>query len=62
MDKFTRKTSCEHWVSLISIKLFNDEEFFRLTDTMEFPFIEIPKLIDAWQADLLNPWDDILVR
>lgn len=42
--------------------LYEQEEKFKLTDTMEFHFIEMPKLIRAWQLEKLNPWDDILAR
>ena len=42
--------------------LYEDEEKFRLTDTMEFHFIEMSKLIRDWQAEKLNPWDDLLAR
>ena len=42
--------------------LYEDEEKFRLTDTMEFHFIEMSKLIRDWKAEKLNPWDDVLAR
>lgn len=42
--------------------LYEDEEKFRLTDIMEFHYIEMPKLIQAWKDEQLNPWDDVLAR
>ncbi len=42
--------------------LHEDIEKFKLTDVMEFHFIEMPKLIQDWKADKLNPWEDILAR
>lgn len=42
--------------------LYEDEEQFKLTDIMEFHFIEMSKLITAWKEEKLNPWDDILAR
>lgn len=42
--------------------LYEDEEKFKLTDMMEFHFIEMPKLIQAWKDEKLNPWDDALAR
>lgn len=42
--------------------LHEDTEKFKLTDVMEFHFIEMPKLIKDWQAGKLNPWDDVLAR
>ncbi|REB08872.1 Rpn family recombination-promoting nuclease/putative transposase [Sporosarcina sp. BI001-red] len=42
--------------------LYEDKEKFKLTDLMEFHFIEMPKLIQAWKEEKLNPWDDVLAR
>lgn len=42
--------------------LYEQREKFKLTDTMEFHFIEMPKLIHDWQLEKLNPWDDVLTR
>ena len=42
--------------------LYEDEEKFRLTDVMEFHFIEMSKLIRDWKADKLDPWNDVLAR
>ncbi|WP_240374136.1 Rpn family recombination-promoting nuclease/putative transposase [Bacillus piscicola] len=42
--------------------LYEDEERFKLTDIMEFHFIEMPKLIQDWKAEKLNPWNDVLAR
>src|SRR5690625_1359682 len=42
--------------------LSEDEEKFRLTDVMEFHFIEMSKLIRDWKAGKLNPKDDVLAR
>lgn len=43
-------------------QLYEDEEKFKLTDMMEFHFIEMPKLIQDWQNGKLAPWDDVLAR
>lgn len=45
-----------------SYHLYEDEEHFKLTDVMEFHFLEMPKLIRAWKQDQLDPWNDILAR
>jgi predicted transposase/invertase (TIGR01784 family) len=42
--------------------LYEDVEKFHLTDMMEFHFVEIPKLIQAWQKVKLDPWNDALAR
>lgn len=42
--------------------LHEDTEKFKLTDIMEFHFIEMPKLIKDWQTGRLNHWDDTLAR
>lgn len=42
--------------------LYEDEEKFKLSDIMEFHFIEMPKLISDWQTGKLAPWDDVLAR
>jgi len=42
--------------------LYEDEEKFKLTDIMEFHFIEMSKLIRDWKEEKLNPWDDLLAR
>lgn len=42
--------------------LRENEEKFKLTDVMEFHFIEMPKLIKSWQADQLDPWNNALAR
>nr|WP_246001270.1 Rpn family recombination-promoting nuclease/putative transposase [Oceanobacillus piezotolerans] len=42
--------------------LFEDEEKFKLTNVMEFHFIEMPKLIKSWKEAKLDPWNDILAR
>lgn len=42
--------------------LYEDEENFKLTDAMEFHFIEMTKLIRDWKGNKLNPWDDLLAR
>ncbi|MFS0644685.1 Rpn family recombination-promoting nuclease/putative transposase [Siminovitchia sp. 179-K 8D1 HS] len=42
--------------------LYEDEEKFKLTDIMEFHFIEMTKLISEWKKEKLNPWDDVLAR
>lgn len=45
-----------------SYHLYEDVENFRLTDVVEFHFIEITQLIRDWQADKLDPWNDVLAR
>lgn len=42
--------------------LYEDEEKFKLTNMMEFHFIEMPKLVRDWQEGKLSPWDDALAR
>lgn len=42
--------------------LYEDIEAFKLTDVMEFHFIEMAKLIRDWQAEKLDPWNDVLAR
>lgn len=42
--------------------LYEDEEKFKLTDVMEYHFIEMPKLIQAWKEEKLDPWNDVLAR
>src|SRR5699024_2540757 len=42
--------------------LSEDEEKFRLTDVMEFHFIEMSKLIKDWKNEKLNPENDVLAR
>ncbi|WP_245183472.1 Rpn family recombination-promoting nuclease/putative transposase [Lentibacillus salicampi] len=45
-----------------SYHLYEDEGQFKLTNVMEFHFIEMPKLLKDWKADRLDPWNDLLVR
>ena len=40
--------------------LYEDTEKFKLTNVMELHFIEMTKLIRDWQADKLDPWNDLL--
>src|SRR5690625_7277594 len=42
--------------------LSEDEEKFRLTDVMEFHFIEMSKLIKDWKAEKLDPINNVLAR
>ena len=42
--------------------LYEDEEKFRMDDMMEFHFIEIPKLLQHWKEERLDPWNDVLAR
>ncbi|WP_240377290.1 Rpn family recombination-promoting nuclease/putative transposase [Bacillus piscicola] len=42
--------------------LYEDEECFRLTDVMEFHFLEMPKLMSDWKQEKLDPWNDVLAR
>src|SRR5699024_8740841 len=43
-------------------QLRENEEKFKLTDMMEFHFIEMSKLIREWKAGKLDPWNDALAR
>src|SRR5699024_5218429 len=43
-------------------RLYESEEMFKLTDTMEFHFIEMSKLIRDWKLEKLDPWNDVLAR
>ncbi|MDY0404867.1 Rpn family recombination-promoting nuclease/putative transposase [Virgibacillus sp. 179-BFC.A HS] len=45
-----------------SYYLYDDEDQAKLTNVMEFHFIEMGKLIKDWKADKLNPWNSILAR
>lgn len=45
-----------------SYHLYEDTEKTKLTDVMEFHFIEIPKLLRDWKAEKLDPWNDVLAR
>lgn len=45
-----------------SYHLYEDEERFKLTDVMEFHFLEMPKLIRDWKQEKLDPWNDLLAR
>ncbi|WP_073200454.1 Rpn family recombination-promoting nuclease/putative transposase [Gracilibacillus kekensis] len=45
-----------------SYHLYEDKDFFRLTDVMEFHFLEMPKLIYDWKMQRLDPWNDLLAR
>src|SRR5690625_710631 len=45
-----------------SYHLYEDKEKFRLTDVMEFHFIEMSKLIQDWKDNQLDPWNDVLAR
>ncbi len=42
--------------------LYEDEERFKLTNVMEFHFIEMKRLIQDWKEEKLNPWDDVLAK
>ncbi len=42
--------------------LYEDKNHFKLTDDMEFHFVEIPKLLVQWKQEKLNPRDDLLAR
>ena len=42
--------------------LHEDVDKFNLTNIMEFHFIEMPKLLNAWKEEKLDPWHDILAR
>lgn len=45
-----------------SFRLHEDKELFPLTDVMEFNFLEMPKLINDWKQEKLDPWNDLLAR
>lgn len=45
-----------------SYHLYEDIEHFKLTDVMEFHFLEMPKLIHDWKREKLDPWNDLLAR
>ncbi|MBM7649383.1 putative transposase/invertase (TIGR01784 family) [Bacillus ectoiniformans] len=45
-----------------SFHLYEDTEHFKLTDVMEFHFLEMPKLLRDWKQNKLDPWNDILAR
>ncbi|MBM7649796.1 putative transposase/invertase (TIGR01784 family) [Bacillus ectoiniformans] len=45
-----------------SYHLYEDQDFFLLTDVMEFHFLEMPKMISDWKQNLLDPWNDLLAR
>lgn len=45
-----------------SFHLYEDEERFKLTNIMEFHYIEMTKLIKDWQNEKLDPWNDVLAR
>src|SRR5699024_10389417 len=45
-----------------SYHLYEDEEKFKLTNIMEFHFIEMVKLIKDWKVDKLDPRNDVLAR
>src|SRR5690606_761213 len=45
-----------------SFHLYEDETQFKLTDIMEFHFIEMTKLIKDWKNNKLDPWNDVLAR
>ena len=45
-----------------SYHLYEDEDQFKLTDVMEFHYIEMSKLIMTWKDDKLDPWNSVLAR
>lgn len=70
--KYLRKTIT---INLIDFILFTNKEGFHtkgrftdedtnhiLSEHMELHFIEIPKIIQQWQDELINPWKDTFVR
>lgn len=42
--------------------LYEDEEKFQLTDTLEMHFMELPKLISKWRRREVRPWENELER
>ncbi|GIN74521.1 hypothetical protein J14TS2_49960 [Bacillus sp. J14TS2] len=62
-------------INIMNFELFYDlpayhtifqmfERYYKrqLTGLVECHFVEIPKLINAWKKEQLNPWDDLLTR
>ncbi|GGJ94211.1 hypothetical protein GCM10007063_15900 [Lentibacillus kapialis] len=45
-----------------SYHLYDDESQAKLTNVMEFHFIEISKLMKDWKRDKLDPWNSVLAR
>src|SRR5690625_2029027 len=45
-----------------SYHLLEDDEKFKLTNLMEFHFIEMPKLLKDWKSGKLDPRNDVLAR
>ncbi|GAB3802975.1 Rpn family recombination-promoting nuclease/putative transposase [Virgibacillus kimchii] len=45
-----------------SYHLYEDEEQFKLTNVMEFHFLEMGKLIKHWKEDRLDPWNNALAK
>lgn len=33
-----------------------------ITENMQLHFLEIPKVIQEWQGERMNPWEDSLAR
>lgn len=56
--RLIRETSKFH----SSFHLYEDQDFFCLSDLMEIHFVEIPKLLVKWRNRDLNPWQDLLAR
>ncbi|WP_010531826.1 Rpn family recombination-promoting nuclease/putative transposase [Lentibacillus jeotgali] len=45
-----------------SYHLYEDENQAKLTNVMEFHFIEMAKLMKDWKRDKLDPWNSVLAR
>ncbi|MBY7142287.1 Rpn family recombination-promoting nuclease/putative transposase [Virgibacillus sp. NKC19-3] len=45
-----------------SYHLYEDDKQFKMTDIMEYHFIEMGKLVQAWKEDKLDPWNSVLAR
>ncbi|WP_234032336.1 Rpn family recombination-promoting nuclease/putative transposase [Lentibacillus cibarius] len=45
-----------------SYHLYDDQRQTKLTNMMEFHFIEMSKLINDWKRDQLDPWNSVLAR
>ncbi|HDR8483068.1 TPA: Rpn family recombination-promoting nuclease/putative transposase [Bacillus cereus] len=67
-----RPTIC---INIVDFILFPEEEDFHnvgavmnkktkhvLTENMQVHFLEIPKVIQEWQGERMNPWEDSLAR
>ncbi|EJR29903.1 Rpn family recombination-promoting nuclease/putative transposase [Bacillus mycoides] len=66
-----RPTIC---INIVDFVLFPEEDFHNvsvvmnkkskrvITENMQLHFLEIPKVIQEWQEERMDPWEDILAR